>query len=84
MATINISLPDAMKEFVDEETSRGGYASVSEYFRTLLRDAQERKHQQEVEARLLEGLASDTVEWTPERREALRSRVERAIAAKRR
>lgn len=36
MATMNISLPDTMRKFVEEEIDRGGYATASEYFRTLV------------------------------------------------
>ena len=43
MATMNISLPDAMKGFVESEVSDGGYSTASEYFRELVRDAQKRK-----------------------------------------
>lgn len=43
MATMNISLPDTLKGFVEAEVSDGGYSTVSEYFRELVRDAQKRK-----------------------------------------
>ncbi len=38
MTTINISLPDQMKEFVDEEMGEGGYRVPSDYFNALLRN----------------------------------------------
>lgn len=34
---INISLPVKLTEIVDKEVASGGYASKSEFFRTLLR-----------------------------------------------
>ena len=37
MQTMNISLPDPMKHFVEEQVSMGGYSSVSEYVRELIR-----------------------------------------------
>lgn len=37
MPTVNISLPDSLKTFVDEQIATRGYASVSEYFRELIR-----------------------------------------------
>ena len=43
MATMNISLPDAMKGLVESEVSDGGHSTASEYFRELARDAQKRK-----------------------------------------
>lgn len=40
MATMNISLPEEMKAFIEAQMSREGYASASEYFRTLIREDQ--------------------------------------------
>ena len=64
MATMNISLPDEMKVFVEAQMAQGGYASASEYLRALIRDAQKRRAKQELEARLLEGLQGPTVKMT--------------------
>ena len=58
MTTVTISLPDSLKEFVDTQVATKGYGNVSEYFRSLLRDAQEREAEARLEALLLEGLAS--------------------------
>lgn len=58
METMNISLPEPMKRFIEEEVSRGGYSTVSEYIRAILREAQKRKTQEKLEAMLLEGLES--------------------------
>lgn len=41
MTTMNISLPDALKAFVDEQVATRGYASSSEYVRDLLRREKE-------------------------------------------
>lgn len=38
---INISLPTEMVKIVKQEVKKGHYASVSEFFRTLLRDYEE-------------------------------------------
>ena len=38
---INISLPAEMAKMVKTEVKKGKYASVSEFFRTLLRDYEE-------------------------------------------
>ena len=45
MVTMNISLSDALKNFVDEQVSQGGYVSSSEYVRDLLRREQDREVQ---------------------------------------
>jgi antitoxin ParD1/3/4 len=77
MTTMNISLPDEMKAFIEAQLVRDGYASASEYLRALIREAQKRQAEQELEARLLEGLQGPATEMTPEdwddmRREAMK------------
>jgi antitoxin ParD1/3/4 len=42
MTTMNISLPDSLKEFVDEQVDQRGYGTSSEYVRELIRKDQER------------------------------------------
>ena len=42
MATMNISLPDQMKEWVDTRVEGGTYSSASDYVRDLVRKDQER------------------------------------------
>lgn len=44
MSTMNISLPDALKNFVDEQVSHRGYGTSSEYVRDLIRKDQDRQH----------------------------------------
>jgi antitoxin ParD1/3/4 len=55
MSTMNISLPDSLKTFVDEQVSQRGYGTSSEYVRELIRKDQERQH---LRGLLLEGAAS--------------------------
>ncbi len=64
MTTMNISVPDEMKAFVEAQMAQEGYASASEYLRALIRDAQRRRAKQELEAKLLEGLQGQTVKMT--------------------
>lgn len=52
---MNISLPDSMKAFVDEQVTRRGYGTSSEYVRELIRRDQDRQH---LRALLLQGAAS--------------------------
>ena len=42
MSTMNISLPEALKSFVDEQVSSRGFGTSSEYVRELIRRDQER------------------------------------------
>jgi antitoxin ParD1/3/4 len=78
MQTMNISLPDQLKEFVDDQVGSGRYSSVSEYVRDLIRDDEKRKAQEKLEALLLEGIQSgDATEmtrqdWKDIRNEALK------------
>ena len=37
MSTMNISLPDSLKSFVDEQVAQRGYGTSSEYVRELIR-----------------------------------------------
>jgi antitoxin ParD1/3/4 len=76
MMTINLSLPEEMKAFIEAQVAQEGYASVSEYLRTLIQEAQKRKAKQELEAKLLEGLQGQATEmtradWESMEREAL-------------
>jgi antitoxin ParD1/3/4 len=76
MQTMNISLPEPLKEFVDRQVGSGRYSSVSEYVRDLIRDDQKRKAQEALEAVLLEGIHSSEPtamtrqDWEEIRREA--------------
>ena len=65
MESMNISLPEPLKQFVDGQISSGRYSSVSEYVRELIRADEKRKAEEELEAKLLEGLNSAEVELTP-------------------
>lgn len=56
--TMNISLPDSMKSFIDERLVLEGYGSASEYVRELVRADQKRKEQEQLEKLLLERLRS--------------------------
>ena len=42
MATMNVSLPDQMKEWVEAQTKSGKYGNASDYVRDLIRHDQER------------------------------------------
>lgn len=44
MSTMNISLPDTLKSFVDEQVSQRGYGTSSEYVRELIRKDHDRLH----------------------------------------
>ncbi|MCC6391600.1 MAG: type II toxin-antitoxin system ParD family antitoxin [Bryobacterales bacterium] len=78
MQTMNISLPDQLKEFVDEQVGSGRYSSVSEYVRDLIRNDERRKTEEKLESLLMEGIQSGEPtemtreDWSEIRREALK------------
>lgn len=80
MTTITISLPDSLKAFVEAEVSTKGFGNVSEYFRGLIRDAQSKAQQAQLEALLLEGLASKAIPLDASFRASLQNKVEAIIA----
>jgi antitoxin ParD1/3/4 len=59
MSTMNVSLPQALKSFVDEQVNSRGYGTSSEYVRELIRKDQDR---QRLRALLLAGAASAPAE----------------------
>ena len=55
MSTMNVSLPEALKDFVEDQVSARGYSTSSEYVRELIRRDRDR---QRLRGLLLEGAAS--------------------------
>lgn len=79
MSTLNISLPEKMRSYVEAQVERGMYGSTSDYIRTLIREDQKRRAQEELEARLLEALESGNFrEATPEFFDRLREHAKTA------
>ncbi len=58
MTTVTLSLPESLKQFVNAQVASKGHGKVSEYFHSLLHEAQQREADARLEALLLEGLAS--------------------------
>ena len=78
MTTMNISLPDALKSFVDEQVASRGYGTSSEYVRELIRKDQDR---QRLRVLLLGGAASAATALADrEYFDRLRERVRRHCA----
>lgn len=73
MSTMNISLPDTLKSYVDEQVSERGYGTSSEYVRELIRKDRDR---QQLRGLLLAGAASAAAEpVTASYFDGLRNRV---------
>jgi antitoxin ParD1/3/4 len=74
--TMNIALPENLKEYVLQQVADGGYTSASEYIRELIRLDQKRKVQEKLESLLLEGLESGSArEFTAKDWAELKRRV---------
>lgn len=73
MTTMNISLPETLKAYVDEQVSGRGYGTSSEYVRDLIRKDQDR---QRLRGMLLDGAGSSPGSEADARYfDALRARV---------
>ena len=76
MSTMNTSLPDALKSFVDEQVTKRGYATSSEYVRELIRADQDRERLRKL---LLDGAASKSTAAVDDSYfSGLRSRIRQA------
>ncbi len=82
MQSMNISLPDPLKSFVDRQVETGRYSSVSEYVRELIRADERRKAEEALEAKLLEGLRSAEREFSPEDWKAIRKEALSKVEAR--
>ena len=73
MGTMNISIPDNLKSFVDEQVSARGYGTSSEYVRELIRNDRDR---QQLRGLLLAGAQTEPTEaMSPDYFDQLRNRV---------
>ncbi|MBT2326235.1 type II toxin-antitoxin system ParD family antitoxin [Variovorax paradoxus] len=76
MSTMNISLPESLKSFVDEQVGERGYGTSSEYLRELIRRDQDRV---KLRGLLLEGASSPAAATADKAYfENLRKRVRKA------
>ena len=74
MATMNVSLPDDLKSFVDSQVNHGNYGSTSEYIRDLIRHDYDRGQLRDA---LLDGARSPiTTEADPTYFESLRDQAQ--------
>lgn len=73
MSTMNVSLPEDLKSFVDERVSASGYSTHSEYIRELIRQDQRQEAEKKLAGLIAEGLNSkptapvDRSYWTNKR-----------------
>lgn len=90
MTSLNVSLPEPLKKYIERQTRQGGYSTPSEYMRDLIRADQRQKTRDRVEALLLEGLESGTAtemteeDWADIRGEGLSRMKKRPNETRRR
>ncbi len=78
MQTMHITLPDQMKQFVEEQVAAGSYSSISEYVRDLVRAEQKRQAKAQLEQTLLEALSDgEAIELTEDMLTDARQRIGR-------
>lgn len=86
-ASLNISLPEELRDWIDAHVAKAGYSTTSEYFRHLVREDQQRQLCREIDAKLLAALDSGdsvemTSEWWEQRRKELTRRAKAPKATK--
>ena len=82
MDTMNISLPDNLKDFAVAQVSEGGYGTVSDYVSALITADQRKKDKARIEVEVLKGLESGpSVPMTPEDWADLRARAARSASS---
>lgn len=81
--TMNISLPDELRAFVDARVKARGYSSASEYVRDLVRRDEERASEERFKALIQEGLDSPPGRPWEEHRAELRARIDAVSAVER-
>jgi putative addiction module CopG family antidote len=57
--TMDVSLSEPLKDFVDEQVKRGGYSSTSDYVRQLIREHRARVSADEIRQRIAQGVAAE-------------------------
>jgi len=82
MQSMNISLPDQLKQFVEVQVACGRYSSVSEYVRELIRADEKRQAEERLEELLLRGLESPASVWTPKDTDHIKQAVRERLTAK--
>jgi antitoxin ParD1/3/4 len=75
MASITISLPDSMLDFINTQTAGAGDAAAGEYVRELVRQAQAKAHAARLSTLLREGQASTPIPLDEAFRQTLAAKV---------
>jgi antitoxin ParD1/3/4 len=83
METVSVTLPESIKQYVEDQVAKGGYGSVSDYMRHLVETDQREQARAALEAEVLKGLDSgESTPMTSEDWRAIREETERRHAAR--
>jgi antitoxin ParD1/3/4 len=83
-ASIHISLPDNLKDFVQQQVREKGYGTASEYVRDVLRKEQEQRVRTAVDVRLTDALATPALPLTAETWQTIRREGLKRVGQRRR
>ena len=84
MSTIDITLPDALKRYLDEQVTRRGYQNASEYLESLLEADRLRELREELELTLAKRVDGPFSPLTPQDFEDIRKEGRRILAERKR
>ena len=60
--SMNVSLPETLKDYVQERVAEGTFSNPSDYVRALIREDMRRREEEKLDALLIEGLNSGPAE----------------------
>ena len=60
ITNMNVSFPESVREFIEEQVSAHGFGTASEYLRELVLQDKKRKEQEKLEAMLLKAMEGGT------------------------
>jgi antitoxin ParD1/3/4 len=83
--SMNVSLPETLKDYVQERVAEGTFSNPSDYVRALIREDRKRKAEERLDELLMEGINSGPAEpMTPEDWADMRANLEEHIARRQR
>ena len=79
--SMNVSLPETLKDYVQERVAEGTFSNPSDYVRALIREDMKRQAEEKLDALLMEGINSGPAEpMTREDWAEIRANLEEHIA----
>jgi len=83
--SMNVSLPEALKDYVQERVAEGTFSNPSDYVRALIREDRKRRAEERLDELLMEGINSGPAEPMTEQEWAdIRAKADRLAEAARR